>query len=135
MNLNKLAMIFASGVMSILIVPDAVGAETKNQLSNNGFFNVTLLDDVELLPLREFVELKIQVLDANGAAVTGADVVLSGGMPAHGHGLPTKPVVTSLGAGEYFIEGLKFSMVGTWELNLDIKTKEVSDSVVFIIEK
>ena len=110
-------------------------AETKNQISNNGTFNVILLNDLELEPLREFISFKIQVVDAIGSPISDAAISLSGGMPAHGHGLPTKPIITAIGDGEYLVEGLKFSMMGTWELNFEIKSKEVSDTAKFTIVK
>mgnify|MGYP000453238656 CR=1 FL=1 len=135
MSLNKLVSGLLSGVVSIMLITHAMVAETGSQISNNGSFNVTVLKDLEPEPLREFVEFKILVIDVNGKPISDADISLSGGMPAHGHGLPTKPIITAIGNGEYLIEGLKFSMMGTWELNFEIKSKEVSDTAKFTIVK
>jgi len=54
--------------------------------------------------------------------------LISGGMDAHGHGLPTSPFVTSyLGQGKYLIEGLLFNMSGEWNLQFAIKSPKFSD--------
>ena len=41
-------------------------------------------------------------------------------MPAHGHGLPTRPVARDLGGGRYALEGMKFQMSGAWYVELRI---------------
>jgi hypothetical protein len=67
----------------------------------------------------------------NGKPVTGAVVTVDGGMPAHGHGLPTAPRVTRyLGDGKYLVEGMKFSMTGWWELRFAIARPQ-PDTVTF----
>ena len=53
-------------------------------------------------------------------------------MPQHGHGLPTRPQVTQdLGNGDYLVEGLKFQMIGWWEVRYTITASEQSDSITF----
>src|SRR5262245_44124840 len=57
----------------------------------------------------------VELRDTAGAPVAGADLAIAGGMPGHGHGLPTEARVTAeLGNGRYRIEGLKLNMVGAW---------------------
>ena len=70
---------------------------------------------------------------ADGKAVEDAVVTIGGGMPQHGHGLPTAPEVTSyLGEGRYRVEGVKFTMDGWWELRFDIVSARAgADAVVF----
>lgn len=61
------------------------------------------------------------VATADGKPVSGARIEVGGGMPQHGHGLPTRPAVTrELEGGRYVIGGVKFSMSGWWELKLKI---------------
>jgi hypothetical protein len=38
---------------------------------------------------------KLEVVSASGAAIDNAKITVDGGMPQHGHGLPTKPIVTA----------------------------------------
>jgi len=63
--------------------------------------------------------------------VTDAEIAIDGGMPAHGHGLPTEPeVVKNLGNGSYLVEGVKFSMPGEWVMTFTIKSGDKEDVVV-----
>ena len=67
----------------------------------------------------------------DGAPVQDAHFKV-GGMPQHGHGLPTSPAVTQkLGGGRYLIEGMKFNMTGWWEIDLAIDGPAGADSVTF----
>ena len=70
--------------------------------------------------------------DREGAPVDEANITVGGGMPQHGHGLPTSPQVTQeLGQGRYLVEGMKFNMSGWWELDLGIEGEDGSDAVTF----
>lgn len=75
---------------------------------------------------------KIKLTSPTGLPVVHAKIGVDGGMPQHGHGLPTQPQVTEeLGDGLYLLEGMKFSMTGWWEIKLAIQTPEASDKVTF----
>ncbi len=96
-----------------------------------GLFQVDLNCKTEPT-IGEFQACSLQILQANGQAVVGATVDLDGGMPAHGHGLPTRPVVTALDDhGHYQIEGLQYSMPGAWLLGFLIKSPAGQDKIVF----
>ncbi|MBS0403079.1 MAG: FixH family protein, partial [Proteobacteria bacterium] len=69
---------------------------------------------------------------ADGTPVRGATFRVDGGMPQHGHGLPTQPRVTrELAPGTYALDGMKFSMTGWWELKLAIDGPQGADRVTF----
>lgn len=69
---------------------------------------------------------------AGGAPVTGAAIAIAGGMPGHGHGLPTQPQVTEeLGDGRYRIEGVKLNMVGAWVIEVFVQTAAGTDRLRF----
>ncbi len=69
---------------------------------------------------------------AAGAPLTRARIKISGGMPQHGHGLPTAPQVTKeLGNGRYLIEGVKFNMRGWWTFELAVVGADGADAVTF----
>lgn len=75
---------------------------------------------------------KVRVASPAGLPITQARIAVDGGMPQHGHGLPTQPQVTQeLGEGLYLMEGMKFSMTGWWEIKLAIQTPAASDTVTF----
>ena len=84
------------------------------------------------LRVRQLHTLAVLITDANGRPMEGARISVDGGMPEHGHGLPTQPKVRrALGGGVYEIEGLRFNMGGWWELKLAIESREGTDSVTF----
>jgi hypothetical protein len=54
--------------------------------------------------------------------VSGAEIVVIGGMPEHDHGLPTQPQVTDeVEPGVYLIEGIRFHMPGAWLMEFTIR--------------
>lgn len=74
----------------------------------------------------------VKVEGIDGSPVSRARITVDGGMPQHGHGLPTQPRVTrELAPGTYLVEGMKFSMTGWWDLRLDIEAAGVRDQAVF----
>jgi hypothetical protein len=78
------------------------------------------------------VTVRVAITDAAGVPVDDATIQVDGGMPRHGHGLPTRPRVTrALGNGLYEIEGVRFNMGGWWEFRLVIDAASRSDVVTF----
>ncbi|HKA14602.1 MAG TPA: FixH family protein [Myxococcota bacterium] len=74
----------------------------------------------------------LELREARGAAVTGADIAIAGGMPGHGHGLPSQPQVTEeIGDGRYRIEGVKLNMVGAWVIEVFVQTAAGRDRLRF----
>ncbi|WP_341891664.1 FixH family protein [Variovorax sp. YR752] len=75
---------------------------------------------------------QITLSSPDGAPVRHARIAVDGGMPQHGHGLPTRPQVTrELADGTYLMEGMKFSMTGWWEIKLAIESAAGQDTAVF----
>ena len=75
---------------------------------------------------------QVKLSTPDGAPVAHARINVDGGMPQHGHGLPTRPQVTrELADGTYLLEGMKFSMTGWWEIKLAIAGSEGTDKVTF----
>ena len=73
----------------------------------------------------------ITVTDTEGKPVTDGEITVDGGMPAHGHGLPTTPEGTkNLGDRPCLVEGVKFSMPGDWVVTFIIKSGGKEDVVV-----
>ena len=103
----------------------------QTRVSSNQVYAVTL-QPAQALKLRQLQTLPVLVTDAQGRPVDGATITVDGGMPEHGHGLPTQPRVTrALGGGLYEIEGLRFNMGGWWELKLAIESPAGADRVTF----
>lgn len=73
----------------------------------------------------------LHIESADGTPVVNAEVEVSGGMPAHAHGLPTRPKITEeLGGGDYRLDGMRFHMPGYWEIRVTVDTEETSSTVV-----
>lgn len=77
----------------------------------------------------------VTLQNRDGERVNGAVVKVGGGMPHHGHGFPTSPVVSGqLESGDYLLEGLKFSMRGAWLIELNINVNGATDKVRFNLD-
>jgi len=99
--------------------------------SANGRYTATLAPSGQLKP-RRMQTLRVTVTGTDGRPVDGAKLTIDGGMPQHGHGLPTRPRVTrNLGDGNYEIEGVRFNMGGWWEFKVAVTAGAGSDTVTF----
>jgi hypothetical protein len=98
----------------------------------DGKFVVTLQPPATPAAINQLHTWQVRLASPAGAPIAHARIKVDGGMPQHGHGLPTRPQVTQeLSDGTYLIEGMKFSMTGWWELKLAIESPEGSDKVTF----
>jgi hypothetical protein len=105
---------------------------STTRLSDRGLYRVTIHPGQEPIPSGPIHSWTLHVESAAGDALDDADIRVRGGMPEHGHGLPTAPQVTAaLGGGDYLVEGMKFNMGGWWTLTFDITVNGESDSVTF----
>jgi hypothetical protein len=86
-----------------------------------------------MIALNKLHSWEVRVSSPDGAPVLHAHINVDGGMPQHGHGLPTQPRVTQeLGEGRYLLEGMKFSMTGWWVIKLKVQTEQRgADEVTF----
>lgn len=92
---------------------------------------IVRVDDTEPFRTGALLTTRIRVTGPDGEPVDEALITVDGGMPQHGHGLPTRSRVTrGLGAGEYEVGGLKFNMGGWWELKIRFGGAQ-PDSVTF----
>ena len=102
--------------------------------SATGRFVATLRPD-QPLQVRRLQTVRVAVTEADGRPVDAADIAVDGGMPQHGHGLPTRPRMTGqIGDGLYEIAGLRFNMGGWWELTLTVTSAAGRDTITFNLE-
>ncbi len=106
---------------------------TRPSVANK--YVVTLQPPATPAAINQLHAWQVRLASTTGAPITHARISVDGGMPQHGHGLPTRPQVTQeLAAGTYLIEGMKFSMTGWWEIKLAIDnpdSPESADKVTF----
>jgi hypothetical protein len=78
--------------------------------------------------------LEVAVLEATSRqGVTHALVVAEASMPSMHHA-PEVGVVTDLGEGRYAVEGLVFSMPGTWRLHIEATRDTLEDETTFDLD-
>ena len=100
--------------------------------SAHRLYRVSVRPDVTPIPVRRLQRWTLHLATIDGQPVDSATITMDGGMPQHGHGLPTRPQVTrELADGTYLLEGMKFSMPGWWEIKLAIAAEEGTDNVTF----
>ena len=126
------AMMMIHGIGAKRPAPGAFGLGPRP--SAEGRY-VATLEPAKALRPRQMQTVRVTVRDAEGRAIDDAQISVDGGMPQHGHGLPTRPRVTrSLGNGIYEIEGVRFNMGGWWEFKLAITGPRGADTVTFNLE-
>ena len=88
------------------------------QLSNREVYQYQLAPRDGSMPIGPLHAWVLTIATRDGAAFIPGQLRVSGGMPGHGHGLPTDPRATRhLGDGRFLIEGVQFNMPGEWVLN------------------
>ena len=120
-------MMFGTGARRPAATEFGLGPRT----SANKLYVATIEADAPLRP-RRMQSVRITVVDNAGLPVEGATMTIGGGMPQHGHGLPTRPRMTRATAGgTYDIEGVRFNMGGWWEFKVTIATDRGEDTITF----
>ena len=106
---------------------------SRTRVSAGGRYRATILPQGDTIRVGRLHAWKLHLeRTEGGAAVDAATIAVDGGMPQHGHGLPTKPRVTrQLGGGDYVVEGMKFNMGGWWEVKFRVSADAGADSLTF----
>ena len=100
--------------------------------SAHGLYRASVRPEVTPIPVRRLQRWTLHLDTIDGRPVDTAAITMDGGMPQHGHGLPTSPRVTrALGNGDHLIEGVKFNMGGWWVVRFAITSSAGSDTVSF----
>jgi len=105
---------------------------SRTRTSEAGLYRATIKPQGDSIPQGKLHRWVLHIETANGAPVDACQIAINGGMPQHGHGLPTKPRMTrELGNGDYVVDGMKFNMGGWWVVNFRLTSSAGTDSVVF----
>lgn len=111
---------------------EAPAAAPNSRQTDNGLYRVSFTSALDPIAINQLHNWTVHVETADGRPVEDAQITVDGGMPAHGHGLPTQPQVTqNLGNGDYLVEGMRFQMPGAWIVRFDIAADGQSDGVTF----
>ena len=132
MNSRQPWLLVAAAMMLVVV---ASADDANSWLSRSGHFRVSYESDLQPIVINRMHRWTLNVVDRDGEPVTGATITVTGGMPAHDHGLPTSPQVTrELAPGRYLLEGLRFHMRGEWQIEVAIDVGELHDVVVVPLE-
>lgn len=117
----------------LLLSTKAVSADSTTiatTTSKHQYFTLTAsTKNHKAIPINQFHQWIISIKDASNQPVYPAKITIGGGMPSHGHGLPTQPQITRyLGQGKYLLEGLQFNMDGMWLITFHIATPTRQDT-------
>jgi len=137
------AFLLAAAVVAVSLIegcmlmakPPADLDYSRTRTSEAGRYRATIKPDGDSIPKGKLQRWTLHLETATGNAVDVCDVTVDGGMPQHGHGLPTKPRVTRhLGNGDHLVEGMKFNMGGWWVVKFHVASTTGADSVVFNVK-
>ena len=109
---------------------------SRTRQSEAGHYRATIRPQGDSIPKGKLQRWTLHLETTTGVAVDSAKVTVDGGMPQHGHGLPTKPRVTrALGNGDHLVEGMKFNMGGWWVVKFHVASATAgAASVVFNVK-
>ena len=105
---------------------------SRVRTSESGLYRAAIKPEGDSIPTGKLQKWTLHLDAANGTPVRAATIAIDGGMPQHGHGLPTRPRVTrELAPGDYLVEGMKFNMGGWWVVKFRVNARAGADSLVF----
>ena len=108
---------------------------SRTRTSEAGLYRGTIRPQGDSIPTGRLQTWTLHLETASGSPIDTAAVSVDGGMPQHGHGLPTKPQVTRrLGHGDHLVEGMKFNMGGWWVVKFRLDAPGGRDSLIFNLE-
>lgn len=127
--------LFVPFLLSILTAcaapPESLDLAMTHTTAEKNFI-VTLQAPATPAAINQIHSWQLRLTSPTGVALSNVRIAVDGGMPQHGHGLPTRPQVTPpLADGSYRIDGMKFSMTGWWEIKLTIQSDAGIDKVTF----
>jgi hypothetical protein len=124
--------LFLAAALCACATPPANLDMSLQKTSAAGRYVVSVAPPLAQPGINQMHSWTVNVKDTGGSPVTGAKLAVDGGMPQHGHGLPTRPRVTrEIESGTYLVEGVKFSMPGWWNIKFDIQSALGQDKVSF----
>ena len=106
--------VFSALALSVAMAPASTSGGSVSVVSKRGVYKLTVSPRPATAPVGRLHTWTVALRTSKGTPVRGARINVLGDMPAHGHGLPTKPRARETAPGRYAIEGMKFQMGGAW---------------------
>lgn len=104
--------------------------DSMTKLTDNGLYSLELVIPAKKL-MMGVNTVEIIIHHGTGGDVVQADVAVTPWMPSMGHGVMEKTVITERGGGLYSVDNVIFSMVGHWQLKVNVSKDGKDDSAVF----
>jgi hypothetical protein len=106
---------------------------SRTRLSDGGHYRGTIRPQGDTIPQGKLHSWTLHLEAPDGSPVKVEQVAIYGGMPQHGHGLPTKPRVTRrTPEGDLVVDGMKFNMGGWWVVTFRVTAPDAApDSLTF----
>ena len=121
----------ATGCMLFMRAPTNLDY-SRTQLSSRGVYRGSFEPVGDSIRVGRLHSWRLRLETTDGTPIDEAMIAVDGGMPQHGHGLPTKPRVTRhVGNGEHVVDGMKFNMGGWWVVKFRVAGALGPDSVTF----
>ncbi len=122
-------------VTVLCVLLQQVGTTSDGWESKRGLFTVSYDSELQPIEINRIHNWLLHIETTSGDPVAGAGIEVTGGMPLHNHGLPTRPLVTEeLGDGNYRLEGMRFHMAGDWQLTITIVAGGKTDTVIVSLQ-
>ena len=132
---KKLMLLKIALFLQMLVLNVFAQQESTSVLeSEKGFFRLSYESQLNPIVINQMHSWTLHIVDVDGNAVSDAEISIGGGMPEHNHGLATAPSIKTVGNGNYQLQGLRFHMMGHWELELTISSGATEDTVVVILD-
>ena len=132
--------------LPLLVAAPAQASENKYKaVSQKGSFTLHFMPSGET-PLNQLLTWEARLVPANEPVrkafqilTEPTDYIIAGGMPAHGHGLPTDPRVTTVRFDEQgevilILKGVKFQMWGDWVLSVEVPALQDRAEAAFTLK-
>ncbi len=130
-TLTALAVLATTGCMMFMGAPSNLDY-SRTRVSDGGKYRATIVPAGDTLARNTLHSWTLHLETVSGEPVDNVAVTVDGGMPQHGHGLPTKPIVAKhLGKGDHLVEGMKFNMGGWWVVKFRVGGAAAPDTIVF----
>ncbi|OEO28078.1 hypothetical protein VW23_006395 [Devosia insulae DS-56] len=128
-----LGLLLAGGATHVVLMLLPAPADldlARTQTSAGGSFVATVAPGD--LAIDRQMTWQFDIKDAQGAPIAASALRVDGGMPLHGHGLPSQPSAPqSLGGTLYEVGGIRFSMPGWWVVKVHRATPDGDDIAEF----
>ena len=99
------------------------------QATDKGSFEATIKPTVEEITRNDHFSLDVTVTAKKGEG--DIKVVVDADMPAHQHGMNTKPETSAKGDGKYRVDGMALHMAGDWVITVDVTRGSATERATF----